>query len=132
MATTSLPFPLQFHISTPVSNFAPWAVFGLSSSYSVSFQGIDGMGSIRIVGLNMGVPPCKSISLQGTRSKFDLVCYCTVSYAVNRFHLFKPQVSPTTPLSALELRGWQIKEVRVGAFRATYTGPSDTRVLSNG
>ncbi|GKA35310.1 reverse transcriptase domain-containing protein [Tanacetum coccineum] len=33
---------------------------------------------------------CFDLSVVGTRSKFDLACYCTVAYAVNRLHLFKP------------------------------------------
>ncbi|GJZ85361.1 retrovirus-related pol polyprotein from transposon TNT 1-94 [Tanacetum coccineum] len=48
------------------------------------------MSSFMSSGLNVGIPPCKSISLQGTRSKLDLACYCTVAYAVNRFYLFEP------------------------------------------
>ncbi|GKC47697.1 hypothetical protein Tco_1065419 [Tanacetum coccineum] len=63
------------------------------------------MGSSWSSGLNIGVPPCKSISLQGTRSKFDLACYCTVAYAVNRFHLFEPLSESDNSLSALEVQG---------------------------
>ncbi|GJX79309.1 hypothetical protein Tco_0327458 [Tanacetum coccineum] len=63
------------------------------------------MGIFRSSGLNMGVPPCKSISLQGTRSKFDLACYCTVAYAVNRHHLFKPLSESNNSFSALEVQG---------------------------
>ncbi|GJW84525.1 hypothetical protein Tco_0157670 [Tanacetum coccineum] len=59
----------------------------------------------RSSGLNVGVPPCKSISLQGTRSKFDLACYCTVAYAVNRLHLLKPLSKSDNSLSALEVQG---------------------------
>ncbi|GKA93790.1 hypothetical protein Tco_0815776 [Tanacetum coccineum] len=61
------------------------------------------MGSFRSSGLNMGVPPCKSISLQGTPSKFDLACYCTVAYVVNRLHLFNPLSESDNSLSALKV-----------------------------
>ncbi|GJR57755.1 hypothetical protein Tco_1499917 [Tanacetum coccineum] len=66
------------------------------------------MGSFRSSGLNMGVPPCKSISLHGTHSKFDLACYCTVDYAIPDFHLFKPLSESTTTLSSLEVQGLAI------------------------
>ncbi|GJV20301.1 hypothetical protein Tco_1369321 [Tanacetum coccineum] len=48
------------------------------------------MGSFMSSGLNVGVPPCKSISLQGTRSKFWAWMLYTVAYAVNKLYLFKP------------------------------------------
>ncbi|GJZ97232.1 hypothetical protein Tco_0669685 [Tanacetum coccineum] len=61
----------------------------LHLEHRVSSYGIA-MGSSREYVVLQGSSPCKSISLQGTRSKFDLACYCTVAYAVNKLHLFKP------------------------------------------
>ncbi|GKG17046.1 hypothetical protein Tco_0362003, partial [Tanacetum coccineum] len=63
------------------------------------------MGNFRSSGINMGVPPCKSISLQGTCSKLDLACYYAVAYAVNRIYLFEPLSESDNSLSALEVQG---------------------------
>ncbi|GJX38488.1 hypothetical protein Tco_0251791 [Tanacetum coccineum] len=68
------------------------------------------MGSFRSSGLNMGVPPCKSISLQGTRSKFHLACYCTVAYAeglVGAFtsNLHRPSGKPFMKYGYLAIPG---------------------------
>nr|GEZ92276.1 hypothetical protein [Tanacetum cinerariifolium] len=62
------------------------------------------MGGFRSSCLNVGVPPCKSIFLQSTRSKFNLACYCTVAYAENRLHLFEPLTESNNSLGAFEVQ----------------------------
>ncbi|GKF82914.1 hypothetical protein Tco_0244570 [Tanacetum coccineum] len=98
------PLPSNSTFQTPAFlNFAPWAVFVCHHLFQCPPWHC--MGSFRSSGLNMGVSPCKSISLQGTCSKFDLACYCTVAYAVNRLLLFEPLSESDNSLSALEVQG---------------------------
>ncbi|GJS91802.1 hypothetical protein Tco_0774438 [Tanacetum coccineum] len=92
---------------------------------------MDCIGSFRSSGLNMGVPPCKSISLVSTRSKFDLACYYTVAYAVNRLHLFKPlSESEPTPPVPMKFKGWLLGSLPVQQYAFVNHWPEFGRLVT--
>ncbi|GKG36594.1 hypothetical protein Tco_0444272, partial [Tanacetum coccineum] len=55
-------------------------------------------------GLNMGIPPCKSIVLQSASHKFDLTSCWAIANAKHRFHFLEPSSESDDSLSAFEVQ----------------------------
>nr|GEW15464.1 hypothetical protein [Tanacetum cinerariifolium] len=74
----------------------------------------------------MGIPLCKSIVLQSTSRKFDLIRCCAIANAKHRLYFLEPSSEFDDSLSTFEVQRFAFQEFRVRAFASSLHRPSGT------
>ncbi|GKB08096.1 hypothetical protein Tco_0836380 [Tanacetum coccineum] len=114
------------------SSARAWPVFCLlfvvlivlgRSSFFLFLSACHGMSCFSSSGLNMGIPPCKSIILQSASREFDLTSCWAIAKLNTGIHILNHQVRSETPSCPLKSKGLHFKKFRVKAFASSLGWP---------